>query len=129
MQVAAGLRSEIIIFGEDYPTPDGTCIKDYIHVCDLVAAHRIAVSRLLAGAESEVYNLGVGKGYSVKEVVRTAIQVTGRSIPVKKGKRREGDPPVLVADSFRARNQLEWKPMYPDLNEIIEHAWNYFLKL
>lgn len=123
LQVAAGRRSHVTIFGTDYDTPDGTCIRDYIHVMDLCAAHLLALKRLWEGAASTVYNLGNGAGFSVQEVIDTARTVTGREIPFVIGPRRPGDPARLVADASRARLELGWQPQYPELAVIIEHAW------
>ncbi len=115
----------ITIFGEDYPTPDGTCIRDYIHVRDLAEAHILAVHHLLRGGASKVYNAGVGQGYSVKEVMRAVERVTGRSVPFRVGPRREGDPPSLVASSARLQSELGWKPQYTSLDAIVETAWRF----
>jgi UDP-glucose 4-epimerase len=123
LQVAAGQRAAIRIFGTDYPTPDGTCLRDYVHVNDLAAAHLLALDRLLGGGESAVYNLGNSTGYSVREVIDTARAITGHSIPAIESPRRPGDPAVLVADSSKARCELGWKPRFEDLRSIIETAW------
>jgi len=127
LQVAAGQRSHITIFGTDYNTPDGTCVRDYIHVADLAEAHVLALEVLEKGDAFKCYNLGTGKGFSVREVVDTAISVTRRSIVAHEGPRRAGDPPCLVADPSRARDELGWKPRYNDLSEIIATAWNWNL--
>src|SRR6516225_340376 len=116
---AMGKRPCIEIFGTDYPTPDGTCIRDYIHVDDLAEAHLLALERLEPGKELK-YNLGIGKGYSVREVIRAVEQVTGKAVPVKEGPRRPGDPPVLVASSEKIQRELGWKPQYTDLRRIVE---------
>ncbi len=121
LEVALGRRESITIFGDDYETPDGTCIRDYIHVLDLAQAHILALKALDRG--SRTYNLGNGQGYSVKEVVDVARAVTGHSIPVVLGERRAGDPAVLVAASDRVRHELGWKPRFPDLKDIMESAW------
>lgn len=113
----------ITIYGTDYPTPDGTCIRDYIHIHDLATAHISAMKKLLDGAPSTCYNLGNGHGFSVREVIKTIEQVTGKSVNTVEGQRRAGDPPILVAASAKANHELEWKPLYPDLNTIVEHAW------
>ncbi|MGN9867026.1 UDP-glucose 4-epimerase GalE [Bacillus swezeyi] len=126
LQTALGKRDKIMIFGDDYLTPDGTCIRDYIHVMDLVDAHILAVERLRDGGESAVYNLGNGTGFSVKEVVETARKVTGRPIPAEIAERRAGDPAQLIASSAKAMHELGWKPKYNDLETIIESAWNWF---
>lgn len=125
LQVALGQRPHISIFGDDYATPDGTCIRDYIHVTDLADAHILAVEKLRAGGESGVYNLGNGKGFSVKEVVEIARRVTGHAIPAVIEARRAGDPAVLVASSERARTELGWKPSRDSLESIIASAWQW----
>ncbi|MBY0526993.1 MAG: UDP-glucose 4-epimerase GalE [Gemmataceae bacterium] len=124
LQVALGQRPAIDVFGTDYPTPDGTCIRDYVHVEDLAEAHLLALERLQRG-EALRYNLGIGRGYSVREVVRTAEEVTGKFIPVREGPRRAGDPPVLVAASDKIQRELGWRPRYPELRPILETAWNW----
>jgi UDP-glucose 4-epimerase len=123
LQAASKRRKHISVFGNDYATPDGTCIRDYIHVCDLVDAHALALDYLMAGGDSLACNLGNGCGFSVREVIETARKVTGLEIEVVDAPRRPGDPPSLVADSTLARELLGWKPQYPDLKTIIEHAW------
>jgi UDP-arabinose 4-epimerase len=123
LQAAAGTTKGFTIFGDDYPTPDGTCIRDYIHVSDLADAHVKAVRALIDGAESTALNLGTGRGWSVRELVATVSKVTGRTVPVEVGARRSGDPPALVADAARARAQLGWWPLYPDLATQVAHAW------
>jgi UDP-glucose 4-epimerase len=122
---ALGKREAISVFGTDYPTPDGTCIRDYIHVTDLAAAHVLGLEYLLKGGSTEVFNLGNGSGFSVKQVIESAEQVTGRSIKVIEGDRRPGDPPALVGSSDRARQILGWQPQYPDIAEILTHAWKW----
>jgi UDP-glucose 4-epimerase len=122
---ALGQREHISVYGTDYPTPDGTCIRDYIHVSDLAAAHVLGLEYLLKGGESQVFNLGNGSGFSVKEVIETAKKVTGKNIPVVYGDRRAGDPPILVGSSDRARAVLGWQPQYPNLEDIITHAWQW----
>jgi UDP-glucose-4-epimerase GalE len=124
LQPALGQRPHVEIFGTDYPTPDGTCIRDYIHVDDLAEAHALALDRLEDGRELR-YNVGTGKGYSVREVIRAAEEVTGRSVPVKEGPRRAGDPAELVAAADRIRGELGWQPKYTDLRPIVETAWNW----
>ena len=121
---AMGKKPCIEIFGTDYPTPDGTCIRDYIHVDDLAEAHLLALERLEPGKELK-YNLGIGKGYSVREVIRAVEQVTGKPVSVKEGARREGDPAVLVASSDKIQRELGWKPRYAELKPIVETAWNW----
>jgi UDP-glucose 4-epimerase len=128
LQAASSRRPHISVFGRDYDTPDGTCIRDYIHIQDLCSAHWLALQSLMNGAGSQAYNLGNGNGFSVQEVIDTAEQVTGRKIPVVDATRREGDPARLVADSTRARKQLGWQPQYADLATIIEHAWKWEMR-
>lgn len=125
LQTALDQRDHLELYGTDYPTPDGTCIRDYIHVADLSQAHLLALSALAAGKESSIYNLGNGQGYSNKEVIETARQVTGREIKVTSGPRRPGDPAVLVASAEKIKAELGWKPKYPDLEEIIKTAWRW----
>jgi UDP-glucose 4-epimerase len=126
LQVALGQREKIVIFGDDYSTPDGTCIRDYIHVLDLAQAHILASRALPQG--SRTYNLGNGRGFSVKEVVETARRVTGRPIPAEIGPRRPGDPDILIAGSESIKRDLGWRPQYPDLVEIIDSAWQWHQK-
>ena len=125
LQAANGKREHISIFGTDYNTPDGTCIRDYIHVTDLAQAHILAVEYLLNGGESNIFNLGNGIGFSVKEVIETAKKVTGKEIKVIEEERRAGDPAILIASSDKAKNILGWKPEYDDLSTIIETAWKW----
>ena len=125
LEVAAGLRSEITIFGADYPTPDGTCIRDYVHVCDLAEANVAALDRLFDGSAGVACNLGSARGYSVHEVIETARRVTGRPIPARVGPRRPGDASSLVASNARAFVQLGWRPQYPDLETMVAHAWAF----
>ncbi len=125
LQTASGRRESIAIYGNDYPTPDGTCIRDYIHVWDLCSAHLLALEHLLTDGESAAYNLGNGKGFSVQEVINTARKVTGQRIPVVMQGRRCGDPAILVADSQKARQELSWQPHFADLETIIAHAWEW----
>lgn len=122
---ALGKRESVSIFGTDYPTPDGTCIRDYIHVTDLAQAHVLGLEYLMKGGETAVFNLGNGNGFSVKEVIETARQITGHPIPAVERDRRSGDPPALVGSSDRARTLLGWNPQYADLNQILTHAWNW----
>jgi UDP-glucose 4-epimerase len=124
LQVALGQREKISIFGDDYPTPDGTCVRDYVHVEDLAAAHLAALERLQPGKAIKV-NLGTGRGYSVREVVEACRQITGHLIPATTTARRPGDPPELVADSRLAREVLGWVPAYMTIEPIIESAWNW----
>ena len=125
LQVPNGQREKISIFGEDYATKDGTCIRDYIHVSDLAQAHILALDHLLQGGESDVFNLGNGVGFTVKEVIDVARAVTGHPIPAETCPRRAGDPAQLIASSQKAVEQLGWKPKYNDLNTIIASAWKW----
>lgn len=125
LQVALGQREALSIFGDDYDTPDGTCIRDYVHVEDLIAAHILALEYLKAGNESNVFNLGSNNGYSVKEMLDAAREVTGKKIPAIVAPRRAGDPSSLVASSAKASEVLGWKPEYTDVKKIIETAWNW----
>ena len=120
---ASGRRPHISVFGQDYDTPDGTCIRDYIHINDLCSAHWLALQSLMSGQSSQAYNLGNGNGFSVQEVIDAAKQVTGRNIPVQHAPRRAGDPARLVADATQARQKLGWQPQYADLATIVLHAW------
>jgi len=123
LQVALGQREQIQVYGSDYPTRDGTCVRDYIHVTDLAQAHILALRALDKG--SRTYNLGNGQGYTVREVIETARQVTGHPIPAVDGPRRPGDPPELVAGSAKIRRELGWQPRFPDLYDIVQSAWNW----
>ncbi|PXV66667.1 MULTISPECIES: UDP-glucose 4-epimerase GalE [Halanaerobium] len=125
LQTALGIRDKIYIFGDDYPTRDGSCIRDYIHVNDLAAAHVLAVEALADGKESSIYNLGNGEGYSVKEVINTVKEVTGRDFEVEVSERRAGDPAVLIASSDKIQKELNWQPQYPELEKIISTAWKW----
>ncbi|MGE5598799.1 MAG: UDP-glucose 4-epimerase GalE [Bacteroidota bacterium] len=125
LQTALGLRDSLDLFGTDYPTPDGTCIRDYIHVSDLADAHVLALEALARGAESRVYNLGNGRGFSNLQVIETAREVTGREIPVRRAPRRPGDPAVLVAGAGKIRSELRWEPKHPELAAIIGSAWEW----
>ncbi|CAM3330248.1 UDP-glucose 4-epimerase GalE [Paenibacillus lupini] len=125
LQAALGQRPHISVFGDDYATPDGTCIRDYIHVSDLADAHVLAVDKLREGADSAIYNLGNGQGFSVKEVIEIARTVTEREIKAVIEPRRAGDPATLVASSERARKELGWKPSRDNLEDIIRSAWNW----
>ena len=124
LQVALGQRENIKIFGDDYDTPDGTCIRDYIHVSDLAQAHILALEALRE-QETLHYNLGNGSGFSVKEVVETVREVTGHPIPAETTPRRAGDPAMLIADSRKVRSELGWDPQYPDLKSIVQSAWDW----
>jgi UDP-glucose 4-epimerase len=123
LEVALGKRDHMLVFGDDYPTRDGTCVRDYIHVMDLAQAHILALHALDGG--SRVYNLGNGQGFTVHEVIQTAREVTGHRIPAEIGPRRPGDPAVLIASSARIRRELGWEPRYPELRAIIESAWKW----
>ena len=123
LQAASGRRENIRVFGRDYNTPDGTCVRDYIHIVDLCSAHLQALEYLSRGGLSDRFNLGNGEGFSVQQVIDAAEKVTGLKINVINGSRREGDPAKLVADASRARKELGWKPEYIDLEEILSHAW------
>ena len=126
LQAAAGKRTHVEIYGDDYPTPDGTCIRDYIHVIDLARAHILSLDVL--NDRSAIYNLGCGgDGYSVREVIETARRVTGKEIPVRVGPRRAGDPAVLIASSDKIKSELGWQPKFQDLEVIVESAWKWFL--
>lgn len=125
LQAALGRRSEVAIFGVDYDTPDGTCIRDYVHVEDLVDAH-VRVMQALRPGDDRRYNLGIGRGYSVREVVDAAKRITGRGIAVRESPRRAGDPPILYADPARIARELGWQASIADLEEIVESAWRWF---
>lgn len=129
LQAASGRRPAITIFGTDYPTPDGTCIRDYIHVTDLCQAHLLALEFLANNARSAAYNLGNNQGFSVRQIIDTAERVTGKRIPVNVGARRPGDPAVLVANSGKAVAELGWRPKYQALETIIGHAWAWEQKV
>ena len=128
-QTALGQRAQIEVFGTDYPTADGTCLRDYIHVSDLIAAHVDALSHLRRGGESGIFNCGYGKGYSVLEVLKSVERVNGAALPVKLGPRRDGDPAAIVAGANRVRDILGWKPQYENLDFIVETALNWERKL
>ncbi len=125
LQAALGQRQEVTLFGDDYPTPDGTCVRDYIHVEDLVDAHIAAIDTLTPGSQ-RIFNLGIGRGYSVKEIVDSVERVTGKKLPVKVGPRRPGDPPQLYANASRIRQQLGWSAQHTDIDDIVGTAWNWF---
>jgi UDP-glucose 4-epimerase len=122
---AVATGQPITIFGNDYATPDGTCIRDYIHVSDLAGAHIVALESLLAGGPSGAFNVGTGKGQSVLEVLRAVEEVTGRKVPHTIGPRRAGDPPSLVADSTKLRRTLGWEPRYTEIRDIVATAWEF----
>ncbi len=126
LQVALGQRPHVSIFGEDYPTPDGTCVRDYIHIVDLAQAHILAMEKKRDTVSH--YNLGNGAGYSVKEVIETARRVTGHPIPAKIGPRRPGDPPELIGSAAKIKRELGWQPQYPDLESIVRSAWDWHQK-
>ena len=122
-----GKRDKVTVFGTDYPTPDGTCIRDYIHVEDLCAAHITAMNALKPG-DARFYNLGIGKGYSVKEVIESAQRVTGKKVPHEYGARRPGDPAILFANADKIRRELGWSARYVEIDKIVSTAWNWFQK-
>jgi UDP-glucose 4-epimerase len=122
-----GKSDSIKIYGTDYPTPDGSCVRDYIHVEDLCTAHLLALKKLDQNREL-VYNLGNGKGFSVKEVIEAVKKVTGKNFKVVESQRRPGDPPILTSDASKAKNELDWKPKFPDLEKIVETAWLWHKK-
>lgn len=128
LRAATGELPELTVFGTDYDTPDGTCIRDYIHIMDLCDAHILALQHLTTGGESRAYNLGNGQGYSVKEVIQVAESVSGKKVPVKYGPRRAGDPPRLVADAAKIRKDWGWTPRFGSLEQIVAHAWQWELK-
>lgn len=128
LMAALGLRPEIAVFGDDYPTPDGTCVRDYIHVTDLARAHGLALDHLESGGGTRAYNLGNARGTSVLEVIDTARRVTGRDIPMRRAGRRPGDAPVLVGGSRRIKKELGWKPELENLERIVETAWQWHCK-
>lgn len=128
LQVPQGRRESITVFGTDYPTPDGTCLRDYIHVLDLADAHLLAIDYLRKGGESNIFNLGNGKGFSVNEMIKAAEKATGEKIAVTKGARRAGDPAQLIASSEKARSVLGWQPKFTDVEEVIGTAWAFAKK-
>ena len=128
LQVPLGKRDHITIFGDDYATPDGTCLRDYIHVIDLADAHVLALEYLRQGGESNIFNLGNGQGFSVKEMIEAAKEATGKDIKVEMGSRRAGDPAQLIASSEKARNILGWNPRYTDVRQVIGTAWTWHQK-
>lgn len=125
LRAAKGELSGLTVFGTDYDTPDGTCIRDYIHVVDLCDAHVLALRHLMSGGDGRVYNLGNGKGYSVREVIQMVERVSGKKIPVSHGQRRAGDPPRLVADASKICQDWGWVPQFGSLEQIVEHAWRW----
>jgi UDP-glucose 4-epimerase len=124
MQVALGQQKQVEIFGTDYPTPDGTCVRDYVHVVDLATAHLLALDALDRGGRL-IYNLGNGQGFTVREVIEGVRRVTGREIPVIESPRRAGDPAVLIASSEKIRKELDWKPKFHKLDSILGSAWQW----
>jgi len=126
LQVALGKRENVTIFGDDYDTVDGTCVRDYIHIIDLAQAHILALEALDNG--SRTYNLGNGKGFSVKQVIETAREITGHAIPAEIGARRAGDPATLVASSEKIREELGWQPRFPELKDVVQSAWDWHQK-
>lgn len=128
LQAASGRRPDINVFGRDYDTPDGTCVRDYIHIVDLCSAHLLALDYLVQGGDSNRFNLGNGAGFSVQEVISAVERVTGRNVNVVDGPRRDGDPASLVADATKARSQLGWAPTFIELDTIVKHAWQWELK-
>lgn len=127
LQTALGVREKISIFGEDYPTPDGSCVRDYIHVMDIASAHISGMEKLISGGASNIYNLGNGLGFSVKEVIGKTKALTGREFKVEMAERRPGDPATLIASSEKARKELGWSPEHSDLDNIIKTAWKWHL--
>jgi len=125
LDAAAGVRPDVTVFGSDYPTPDGTCIRDYIHVTDLAQAHVLALQALHAGAATTAYNLGNGRGFSVRLVIDAVRAVTGLDVPVRMGPQRAGDPPELVGNASRIRAELGWAPQHADLTDIVGTAWRW----
>ncbi|MFK7955097.1 MAG: UDP-glucose 4-epimerase GalE [Lysobacterales bacterium] len=125
LEVAAGLRESVTVFGQEYDTRDGTCVRDYVHVSDLAEAHLLALETLEGGGGTQTYNLGLGEGQSVREVIRAVEKVTGQSVKVIDGPNRPGDAPTLVADATRALNRLRWQPQYTNMEAIIETAWKW----
>jgi len=125
LEAMAGRLPGVQVYGDDYPTPDGTCIRDYIHVCDLADAHVLGLQHLLARGGQHIYNLGNGTGYSVQQVLDVARRVTGRGLLAHVAPRRPGDPPVLVASAGKAKAELGWRPAYPELDTILSHAWTW----
>ena len=118
-------EDELCIYGNDYPTDDGTCVRDYVHVSDLAQAHKLALTALNDGIDSRTYNIGNGDGYSVKEVIETVTDVAGKTIPYTIVKRRQGDPAILVASADKIKKELDWKPNYSSLRDIISTAWEW----
>ena len=126
LQTAAGKREAVSVFGDDYNTKDGTCVRDYIHVTDLADAHILALEYLIRGGKSDIFNLGNGKGFTVREVIESARRVTGEEIPEKIAPRRQGDPAWLIASNDKVRDVLGWNPVYTDIDEIVSSAWKWY---
>jgi UDP-glucose 4-epimerase len=129
LDVASGRKDNIKIFGTDYDTPDGTCIRDYVHTIDLADAHVLALNHLLENGKSDTFNLGIGKGFSVREVIEKSREITGKNIKLIEDQRRPGDPPILIAGSEKAKTLLGWQPRYNDISEIIETSWSWHSEL
>ena len=129
VQAALGMRDKLEIYGTDYPTKDGTCVRDYLHVTDLIDAHDLALEHLRAGGENKTLNVGYGHGYSVREIIDTVMRVTGREFPVTDGPRRDGDPIEVVAQASRIRSELGWEPKFDDIETIVQHAWAWEQKM
>jgi UDP-glucose 4-epimerase len=129
LDVASGRKDNVKIFGTDYDTPDGTCIRDYIHTIDLADAHVLALNHLLENGKSDIFNLGIGRGFSVREVIEKAGEITGKNIKFIEDQRRPGDPPILIAGSEKAKTLLGWQPRYNDISEIIETSWSWHSEL
>ena len=127
LQAASGRRDAIYVFGKDYATPDGSCVRDYIHIVDLCSAHLLALIRLVEGSGSKRYNLGNGNGFSVLQVIDVVKKVSGEDFNIVEAERRPGDPATLVADATLAREELGWSPAFDDLSTIVSHAWNWEL--
>ncbi|KAF0819033.1 UDP-glucose 4-epimerase [Bacillus sp. ZZV12-4809] len=127
LQVALGKREKVMIFGDDYPTKDGTCIRDYVHVNDLIQAHVLALEDLRNNGNSDSYNLGNGNGFSVKEVIDVCRNVTGHAIPAEIAAKRAGDPAILIASSEKAKDKLGWTPQFGELDQIVRDAWNWYV--
>ncbi len=125
LKVASDQLPVLTVFGNDYPTPDGTCIRDYIHVADLASAHLLALKYLEKSGGCTAFNLGIGKGFTVKEVIASVERVTGKKLNIRQGARRPGDPPSLVADSSKAQKELGWRPQFTEIDRIVETAWNW----
>ncbi len=127
LNVVLGKKSHVDLYGTDYPTKDGTCVRDYIHVWDLVEAHLVLLENLKSG-QGLFYNLGVGRGYSNREIIDSVERVTGRKVPVKEAPRRAGDPPELYADPAKIKNELGWSARFTNLDDIVKTAWTWFSK-